>query len=367
MSGKRPRTPSNLSSTSSRPPSPSPEPSLKAQRTAPSRLTRGGAHPLLCTLPPTCNPPNRPTPLANSKDLETHYATYHAHVCEEKGCGCVFPEARFLELHQTECHDPIAALRKDRGEKVFACHQSSCTKLFSTPKTRRLHLIQAHGYPKEYFFAVTNKGVGGLLKRWGEGASMIRGSWKARESQNSGEEDTTDEVEDTTDDQNAAEADMDRPVKSIETSLSSRSRDGPLIEEDADEETGVEPDGGVDDLISSMDTLSLVPPAIQFGRGAKRGGLFHHHNPRAVGRGHQSRHPHPHVGSRLNTEVDQRRMEGRGGNGAEAVTDGLRHPNRPPAPPRGLGRGRLSGRGRIAISAGHAAFGGRPCARGRGY
>lgn len=93
------------------------------------------AHPLLCTLPPTCN--HRPTPIANTKDLEAHYATYHAHVCEESGCSSVFPDPRLLELvsdslfyfdirefkeffiqHQTECHDPIAAVRKDRGEKI---------------------------------------------------------------------------------------------------------------------------------------------------------------------------------------------------------------------------------------------------------
>ncbi|OCH85344.1 hypothetical protein OBBRIDRAFT_698373, partial [Obba rivulosa] len=74
---------------------------------------------LLCTLPPTCHPPhNHPTPLADTHALEAHYATYHAHVCEERGCGCVFPDARLLELHQTECHDPLAAVRKDRGERI---------------------------------------------------------------------------------------------------------------------------------------------------------------------------------------------------------------------------------------------------------
>ncbi|KIJ65446.1 hypothetical protein HYDPIDRAFT_47154, partial [Hydnomerulius pinastri MD-312] len=62
----------------------------------------------------------------------------------------VFPDARLLELHQTECHDPLAAVRKERGEKIFACHLVSCPRLFLTPKTRRLHLIQAHSYPKEY-------------------------------------------------------------------------------------------------------------------------------------------------------------------------------------------------------------------------
>lgn len=117
-------------------------PMFKSSRTS-------DAHPhdrtLLCTLPPTCNPPlNTPTPIANSRDLEIHYGKYHAHVCEQRGCGCVFPDARLLELvrmsiwprhrrracfadvvifadyrqHQTECHDPLAAVRKERGEKI---------------------------------------------------------------------------------------------------------------------------------------------------------------------------------------------------------------------------------------------------------
>jgi hypothetical protein len=55
-------------------------------------------HKLICTLPPTCSPPNPPYHLLNSGDLERHYALYHAHVCEVKGCNSVFPEERFLEL-----------------------------------------------------------------------------------------------------------------------------------------------------------------------------------------------------------------------------------------------------------------------------
>jgi hypothetical protein len=92
---------------------------------------------------------------------------------------------------------------------------SSCPRLFSTPKTRRLHLIEGHGYPKEYFFGVTNKGVGGLLNRWGEGASMIRGPWK------------------------------------------------PRIEQEREED--------IEQLTKSIKTLSLVPNSIRFGRGGKIG------------------------------------------------------------------------------------------------
>jgi hypothetical protein len=135
---KRHRTPSQSSSSTSTSTPESNHPS-KTSRVIPSEESAPGVvtRPLLCTLPPTCN--HRPTPIANTRDLETHYATYHAHVCEERGCGSVFPDPRLLELvsrslpfsndlhssllylsaqHQTECHDPIAAVRKDKGEKI---------------------------------------------------------------------------------------------------------------------------------------------------------------------------------------------------------------------------------------------------------
>lgn len=71
-------------------------PMLKSCRTSDAQA-RDRA--LLCTLPPTCNPPlNKPSPIANSRDLEIHYGKYHAHVCEQRGCGCVFPDAHLLEL-----------------------------------------------------------------------------------------------------------------------------------------------------------------------------------------------------------------------------------------------------------------------------
>ncbi|KAH7921208.1 hypothetical protein BV22DRAFT_1038925 [Leucogyrophana mollusca] len=291
MSSKRQRTPSRLSS---RPSSPSPEPMSKSSRTQSSDPAN---RPLLCTLPPTCNPPHhQPTAIASSKDLEMHYAKYHAHVCEQRGCGLVFPDARLLELHQTECHDPIAALRKDRGEKIFACHLISCPRLFLTPKARRLHLIQAHSFPKEYFFAVTNKGVGGLLKRWGDGASMIRGTWKPRDS---GEEDEDEEEEETetTDEESDDEMNGEQTprVRSFETiddnprslivnpnSQKQHQQRSPPRQRDG---SVPPPSGDLDSLAQSMTSLSLVPPSIRFGRGGKNGGFVHPelHNPNVTG------------------------------------------------------------------------------------
>ncbi|KAI0773240.1 hypothetical protein BD413DRAFT_540273 [Trametes elegans] len=353
-------------------PSPTPSPIMKAARMSatPPPLTAGGpstsSGQILCTLPPTCNPPNRPTPLAGTRELESHYAMYHAHVCEEQGCGCVFPDARLLELHQTECHDPLAAVRKERGEKIFACHLPSCPRRFSTPKTRRLHLIEAHGFPKEYFFAVTNKGVGGLLKRWGEGASLLRRPWHARENGEEAEDDITEETE--TEQANGSHANgatghaenaddddeddeqilfekmpVDRPravggshgAPGQPTTSSARSK-GKARQNTED----------VDALANNMDTLSLVPSSIQFGRGAKRGAL---QSPR--GRGSQG-----HV---------RRGSAGRGAQGdraAEAAAP-MEVDRRAPQNARGRGRGRGGGRGVPPTPRGGGARG---VARGRG-
>ncbi|KAI0047408.1 hypothetical protein FA95DRAFT_1679095 [Auriscalpium vulgare] len=251
---------------------------------------------LYCNLPPTCHAPHPPTPLADIRALEAHYASYHAHVCEEKGCGCVFPDARLLELHQTECHNPVAEVRKERGEKIFACHLSSCGRYFSSPKKRRLHLISAHEYPKEYFFGVTNKGVGGLLRKWGEGASLLKMDQEPAQS----------------------------PVSS----------------------TGAASEGNnaVDALASSMTALALVPSSVRFGRGGKSGGLA---APR--GRPHTN---HTNLIHTPNHNTKSKPKHNQNGHAAtpsisSTSTDAMDEDSRPVQPQelRGGGRGRGRGRG----------------------
>ncbi|KAF5351289.1 hypothetical protein D9758_008010 [Tetrapyrgos nigripes] len=150
--------------------------------------------------------------------------------------------------------------RLPRFSVKFGCFLGTCPKKFSTPKARRLHLIQAHHYPKEYFFAVTNKGVGGLLKRWGEGASMIRGEWKQREGPQRNDESDDDEA---THEEEMEDADV------VQSSFN-----------DIGFDTGSTPakanaQDNLDGLADSMSSLSLVPSAIRFGRGGKKAGLAH--------------------------------------------------------------------------------------------
>ncbi|OSX64577.1 hypothetical protein POSPLADRAFT_1180203 [Postia placenta MAD-698-R-SB12] len=316
MSTKRYRE----SSSTSLSPSPSPEPTPKAIRTA-LPADSSVSSPLLCTLPPTCNPPhNRPTPLADTGQLESHYATYHAHVCEEKGCGCVFPDARLLELHQTECHNPLAAVRKDRGEKIFACHVATCPRRFLTPKTRRLHLIEAHGYPKEYFFAVTNKGVGGLLKRWGEGVSMVRGQWKPRDDAaacEGVEGDSESEIDDGNTDAALRRTSISMEGASdavvVEYANTPTTSTSDTIEGEAD--VAVQ-DDDMDTIMGIFDSLSLVPRNIKFGRGASMPGFGHERAssrgvPGTRGRGRASVAPRD-AGTRVQSEVSTRGAPGAG-------------------------------------------------------
>lgn len=210
-------------------------PSSSSQQPSSSKLARASAEPdedgneahdvnpsnaphtaaLKCQLAPTCSGRGNECVFENAADMERHHATYHTHVCLDSGCGKVFPDARFLALHQTECHDPLIDIRKERGEKTFQCFLDTCSRKFLTPKNRRLHLIEAHSYPPEFFFAITNKGIGGLLERWGEGVSLVRGKWKERSPKDAAKEDdamSTDGEDDGEDEREANKKEAASPA-----------------------------------------------------------------------------------------------------------------------------------------------------------
>ncbi|KAB5593897.1 C2H2 type zinc finger protein [Ceratobasidium theobromae] len=245
------------------------------------RPSQASSRSLVCSLPPCCAPPRRPTALGSLRELEAHYAKYHANICKEGSCrnepggAKIFPDARMLELHQTEYHDELAAIRNERGESIFACFLESCPRKFRTPKGRRLHLIDAHGYPKLYFFAITKHGIGGLLARFGEGATLIRKPWKPRaENAGSTKEDSEDdssagplpEVKHSSNTPGPSATNEASSVKAEDnaTTLEVSRSSAPQVAQTSTE---------LDDLASSMKTLGLVPTSIRFGRGARRAGF----------------------------------------------------------------------------------------------
>lgn len=112
------------------------------------------------------------------------------------------------------------------------------------------------------------------MKKWGEGASLIRGEWKPRDTRtNMGDSDdcetgtgSSEEVE------NSVHVMQARPAVGSSTSVSNTATF--TGDEAKNLEIGHE-DHDLNALAHSMTSLSLVPPAIRFGRGGKAGGFGH--------------------------------------------------------------------------------------------
>ncbi|KAK9376785.1 uncharacterized protein V1513DRAFT_438126 [Lipomyces chichibuensis] len=108
-----------------------------------------------CTLPPHCN--HSPQSFASYPAFEQHYTTSHTLVCTS--CARSFPSQHYLDLHFSEFHDPFVAARRDRGEKVYTCFVEGCDKVCADMRKRRLHLIDKHGFPREFMFGLVAHGL----------------------------------------------------------------------------------------------------------------------------------------------------------------------------------------------------------------
>ncbi|OOQ89801.1 C2H2 type zinc finger domain protein [Penicillium brasilianum] len=106
-----------------------------------------------CTLPP-----HRETvSFASYEDYEVHYQQAHVNRCSE--CSKNFPTAHFLNLHIAENHDSLVVAMRERGEKTYGCFVEDCERKCSTPRSRRLHLIDKHMFPRTYNFYIVNDGI----------------------------------------------------------------------------------------------------------------------------------------------------------------------------------------------------------------
>ncbi|KAJ1337746.1 hypothetical protein MN608_00601 [Microdochium nivale] len=67
-----------------------------------------------CTLPPH----REPVAFHSYGDYEAHYGKEHVYRCTE--CHRNLPSAHYLGLHFEECHDPFAAIKRDKGEHTVS-------------------------------------------------------------------------------------------------------------------------------------------------------------------------------------------------------------------------------------------------------
>ncbi|KAF4337649.1 hypothetical protein FBEOM_8469 [Fusarium beomiforme] len=206
------------------------------------------------TIAMRCNlPPHREAQAFRSYDeYEVHYNKAHTNRCLE--CHKNFPSEHLLNVHIEEYHDPLVTVKREQGEHTYSCFVEGCERKCMTHQKRRMHLIDKHMYPKNFFFAVTRDGIDGrrsLLndgshhRRWSSTNSQAIKSSRRRASLLDGEN-----------------------VSSQQEAKSQESPKSPALQNTEKKQKNDERvDTEMADLTVAMSSLSFVPPSVRFGRG----------------------------------------------------------------------------------------------------
>jgi hypothetical protein len=109
-------------------------------------------------------PPHKDMKFDSYAAYEIHYQQAHINRCSE--CNKNFPSEHYLHLHIAEHHDPIRAIKQERGEKTvhlhcppiinlivpnfkqYSCFVEDCSKVCADPHKRKMHCIDKHGFPQ---------------------------------------------------------------------------------------------------------------------------------------------------------------------------------------------------------------------------
>ncbi|KAG5965986.1 hypothetical protein E4U57_003341 [Claviceps arundinis] len=108
-----------------------------------------------CSLPPH----REPIAFKSHQEYESHYARFHTNRCLE--CRKNFPSEHLLSVHIEEWHDPLVRIKRDKGEHTYSCFVEGCERKCLTHQKRRLHMIDKHMYPRNFFFGLTKDGIDG--------------------------------------------------------------------------------------------------------------------------------------------------------------------------------------------------------------
>ena len=210
-------------------------------------------------------PPHKPLRFNTYAEYESHYQQAHTNRCTE--CKHNFPTGHFLELHIAENHDPIVASKREAGEKTYACFVEGCDKVCAEWKKRRSHLVDKHGFPKNYDFRLVDHGIDGRrsMLRPGIDAQGHRKSSRERLRSSSSATEATQTTEATSlsDDNASAQQLQAAPTQSGGSSEASNNTKAPTESKDGD----------LAELTTSMSSLNMVPRSITFGRRKGRSGF----------------------------------------------------------------------------------------------
>ncbi|KAF4991077.1 hypothetical protein FDECE_14162 [Fusarium decemcellulare] len=203
-----------------------------------------------CTLPPH----REPLAFKTYDEYEVHYNKSHTNRCLE--CRKNFPSQHLLNVHIEEYHDPLAIVKREKGEHTYSCFVEGCERKCMTHQKRRLHLIDKHMYPKNFFFAVTRDGIDGRRSLLNDGSHHRR-----RSSTNS----------QTTKGSRRRASILEAEGAKSQSQQEPKSQQSPKPQTTQNVEKKQDSDGARDtdmaDLAGAMSSLSFVPPSVRFGRG----------------------------------------------------------------------------------------------------
>ncbi|PHH87606.1 hypothetical protein CDD83_8632 [Cordyceps sp. RAO-2017] len=194
-----------------------------------------------CTLPPH----KHPIGFDSYSEYEAHYQAFHTHRCLE--CHKNFPSNHLLGVHIEECHDPLVNIQRERGEHTFSCFVEGCERKCLTHQKRRMHMIDKHMYPKNYFFAVTTHGIDGRR------SLLIDSGHNRRRSSAATQPNKTDPP--------ARAPDGSQTERGVDPSAS------PSKGEANSDDDRQHVDTEMNDLTGAMSALHFVPSSVRFGKG----------------------------------------------------------------------------------------------------
>jgi len=214
---------------------------------------------MICSLPPH----KQTLSFSSYENYEIHYNKTHVNRCLE--CRKNFPTEHFLNLHIEENHDTLVEVRRNKGERTYACFVEDCGRKCSTPQKRRMHLVDKHMFPKDYDFHVV---IDGIDHR----SSMLRSGRHRRRSSAIQQKRNLED--------NALY--QGSPSQKIPASEASKTGGVDLAEsqtidsDDPDTDLKMNPanaqtNSDIDNLVGAMSALRFVPTSIRFGRGRGRG------------------------------------------------------------------------------------------------
>lgn len=191
-------------------------------------------------------------------EYQSHYQKAHTNRCLE--CRNNFPSSHLLGVHIEECHDSFMAVKREKGEHTYSCFVEGCERKCRTPEKRRLHLIDKHMFPKNYYFAVSRTGIDGRRSLLIEGRERRRSSTSTLGASKESKRRSS-----------ILEGASSQP--GVATTRKEGEAKKQTIAEAHSPATDERPDTEMEDLTGAMSALKFIPHSIKFGRGGGKAGF----------------------------------------------------------------------------------------------